>query len=363
MERKWISRPYQPGDEKEIGALWLLTFPENDEVGRAEVEYWNWQYKNSPAGFGRIRVAVADEGIVGHYAVVPVRMQFEGKSLGGTLSLDTMTHPQYQRQGILATLANDVYDELGRDNFPITYGFPNENSLGPLTKKLGWKYVCALPVYVKPLRPDVITERVLTNGALATIGKPLARLGTALVCRGSAAPREACEKVHWLQSFDQRADHLWDEACDPSKLTLTRNTEFLNWRYVQNPLRDYRILGYEEQDQLVAYAVVRCMEQIGLQGGMIMELVARPGRDDALEAVLAVAEEYFRNQGMDLVACLMHGDKRSSRLLKHQGFLQAPKKMFKEWHFGVRTNADGVDEDSIADPSRWYITLGDTDII
>ena len=363
MEAKWFAREYEAGDESAIGALWRAAFPDDDEVGRTELEYWNWQYRDPPAGFARIRVAVADGRIVGHYAVIPVAMQVEGKHVCGTLSLDTMTHPDCQRQGILTKLASEVYDELGRAGLPITYGFPNENSVGALTKTLGWHYVCALRVYVKPLHADVIAERLLPGGLLGSMAKPLAHLGATLIGRPSSVPEPARNNMRWLERFSSDADELWQAVYNRSKIALTRNADFLNWRYPQNPLRGYRILAYEEQGQLLAYAVLRCMEQFGLRGGMIVDLVGHPTRDDALATVLAAAEEYFRQEDMDLAACLMHGDRRTVQSLRRSGFLPAPGRAFKEWHFCVRLNDSSTDADCIADADRWYVTFGDTDVI
>jgi hypothetical protein len=274
-----------------------------------------------------------------------------------------MTHPDFQRRGILGMLAGQVYDELGREGLPITYGFPNENSVGALTRKLGWDYLCALPVYVKPLRADRIARRFLPGRLLGTLAGPFARLGARIVSPACSVSAAESQRLRWLERFDQRADELWDRLYDPAKIALARSARFLNWRYPANPLREYRILAYEEDGRLLAYAVLRCMAQFGLRGGMIVELVGAPDRDDALAAVLAGAEAFFRQEGMDLTACLMHGDPRALRLLRQCGFLKAPRRAFKEWHFCVRLNNDSVDRNAVVDPDRWYVTFGDTDII
>jgi hypothetical protein len=308
-------------------------------------------------------VAVIGERIVGQYVVIPVPMQLKGEAILGTLSLDTMTHPDYQRQGILTTLAGELYAELGFTGFPITYGFPNKNSIDPLTRKLQWVYICSLPVYVKPLKPNAIVDGIVPDPLLGMVAKPLAKLGTAILSPPAKVASETRAKLRWLKQFDARADELWQMVYDRSKIALTRSATFLNWRYFQNPLRDYRAVAYEEGGHLVAYAVVRCMEQFRLRGGMITELVGQPDRDDALVAVLAAVEEYFAEEELDLVACLVHGDRRATRLLQSSGFLQAPKRAFKEWYFGVRLNNDSVQSDMASDRDSWYLTFGDTDVI
>ncbi|MGD9405394.1 MAG: GNAT family N-acetyltransferase [Anaerolineae bacterium] len=362
MERKWITRAYQPGDETGLMALWKAAFPDG-ESGRAEVDYWNWQYRDPPAGAAQFRLAVVGDQIVGQYVVIPMSMHVKGKLIRGTLSLDTMTHPAYQRQGIFTTLAKELYAELGNEGFPITYGFPNENSIGGFVGKLQWVDVCSLPLFVKPLRADLIARRFLPGRLLGTLAGPLARLGARIVSPACSVPAADRQRLCWLEQFDQRADELWDAVYDPAKIALSRSAQFLNWRYPANPLREYRILAYEEEGRLLAYAVLRCMAQFGLRGGMVVDLVGDPDRDDALVAVLAGAEAFFRQKGMDLAACLMYGDPRALCLLRQCGFLKAPRRAFKEWHFGVRLNDESVDRAAVVDPDRWHVTFGDTDII
>jgi hypothetical protein len=213
------------------------------------------------------------------------------------------------------------------------------------------------------LRPDTIVDQVVSKHLLAALAKPFARLATAIVSRSLAVPGQVRANVRWLERFDARADELWQTAYDRRKIAVTRDAAFLNWRYYLNPRRDYRVVAFEEKDQLVAYAVARCMEQFGLHGGMITDLVGRPGREDALQTVLAVAMEHFMEQRMDLAACLIYGDRRVARLLKRNGFLPVPKRAFKEWYFGVRVNNESVSPDLVNDPGNWYLTFGDTDII
>ncbi len=363
MERKWSTRMYQPGDEQGILELWRLVFSEGEQE-RGTLAYWNWQFRDNPAGLASIRIAADREKIVGQYAVIPMRLQIQGRPVTATLSLDTMTHPDYRRQGMFETLATELYAELDKAGVPIIYGFPNDNSLGGFVKKLQWTHICSLPVYVRPLRPGIIVQQVVSNPALAAVAKPIAELAGAIAFRPGALPETIQRKICWLERFDERVDVLWAKMYDPRKIAVTRSAEFLNWRYLGSPTRGYRALAFEEKGDLVACAILRCMEQFGLHGGMITDLLSQPGREDALQAILEAAIAYFAAQEMDLAVCLSYGDNRVTALLKRNRFLLPPKQFaYKEWHFGGRVGNGEIAAAVISDSANWYLTFGDTDII
>jgi hypothetical protein len=61
---------------------------------------------------------------------------------------------------------------------------------------------------------------------------------------------------------------------------------------------------------------------------------------------------------MNVMACLVNGDDRYTRLLRKQGFLPPPGKIgFKEWYFGYRINRPTVSEEVCADRSSWFLTF------
>jgi len=363
MDIKWTTRNYKPGDEQGIIDLWRASFPEG-ELERAELGYWNWQFIDNPAGRGKIRLAVHDGKIVGQYTVIPMHMQVQGIPVLGTLSIDTMTHPDYRHQGMFRTLANELYAQLGENHIPLTYGFPNDNSLGGFVKKLQWKHIYTLPVYVKPLRVGAIIEQVICNPFLAHAVLPFAQLTRAVFLRNHVPLSEIGDQLHWIIRFDSRADELWHRAYDTNMVAVTRDAMYLNWRYFDNPQRDYRAVAFEENGELIAYAVVRVMKQFGLRGVMIMELESQPNRDDAIQEVIKAISEYILEVGADLATYLAHGENYLIDLLKQNGFILLPKRFsLKNWFFGVRMNDHSIDQQIINDPDNWYLTFGDTDII
>jgi hypothetical protein len=360
---QWTPRAYQEGDAQGILELWNRVFAGVDP-DRGKLSYWNWQFNENPTGRGRAWLAVVGEAIVGHYAAIPMQIHMEDKLIPAALSLGIMTREDYRRQGIFETLARRLHDELGHDGLAITYTFPNENSIGGLVKKLEWTQICTLPVYVKPLRPDNILAGVIKNALLGAVAGRIAGPCGMFFQRTSRVSSSLLKQVHPVNQIDSRFDELWQAARPVGKIAVLRSAAYLDWRYLRNPTRDYVVLALEEEDRLVAYAVVRCMQQFGLNGGMITELVSGPDRPDAREAVLVAAIHYSLAQRMDLCACTVRGDDLSTSLLRRNGFFPIPEQLApKKWYFGAHVNNDSVNAALAKDPGRWYLTFGDTDVI
>jgi hypothetical protein len=145
---------------------------------------------------------------------------------------------------------------------------------------------------------------------------------------------------------------------------VVRDSAYLNWRYFDNPAREYRAIVAQRAGEIVAYLVTRCMEQFGLRGGMIVDLGALPGGEGALALLLGHAEQFFREQGMDLTACLINGERRYVPLLRQQGSWPLPGRLgFKRWYFGYRLNSPKLSEAVCADRAHWFLTFGDTDVV
>lgn len=363
MGGSWIARRYQPGDEDGILRLRRLVFGEAD-APRNTAEYWRWEYIDAPAGRATIWVGEAEGSIVGHYAIRPVKMQHRGEPVLGSTSIDAMTHPHYRRESVFATLGQRAYEDVAQDGPSLTYIFPRKISMAGSIAKFDWKYLCALSVFVKPIDGSAIAERFISDRAILAPVRAISRLLLGLVYKGRHSHAEECCELRWLERFDGGIDRFWAQLAPRYPIAVVRDSSYLNWRYFDNPDRYYRTLVAVQSGDIVSYIILRCMEQFGLRGGMIVDLGALPGCEGALAALVDRAEEFFRVEEMDVLACLVNGDERYVQLLRQQGFRLLPAKLgFKQWYFGYRLNRPTLDGEVCADRSNWFLTFGDTDVV
>jgi GNAT superfamily N-acetyltransferase len=105
---------------------------------RLSVAVWEWAYLANPNGAGIASLCYAGDRLVGHYAMIPVRLRSNKCLVNAYQSMTTMVSAEYRKEGLFVKLATDAYAqarELGAD---CVLGFPNAMSTPGFRKKLNW---------------------------------------------------------------------------------------------------------------------------------------------------------------------------------------------------------------------------------
>lgn len=211
-------RQYQQGDEKEILKLFKLVFKQE-----MTIEYWKWRFKDNPYTKEILITLMWEEKeLIGHYAVSPVEMLFEGKIIKTALSMTTMTHPEHGGKGVFSQLASHLYNELESKGYKMVWGFPNNNSHYGFVKNLNWKDIAIIPMM------SVQMEEIRVK-----------------------AEKKNDYKI--LKSFDPGI--LLSIQNSPKPLSIHKTREYLEWRYVNNPSQKYKILNLKNENGLAVYKI------------------------------------------------------------------------------------------------------------
>jgi GNAT superfamily N-acetyltransferase len=370
--KMWSLRRYKEGDEKDI--LELLRM---NHVYRT-IEEWSWEYKNNPFG-NLIVVAEHDGRVVGHEALVPAYMKIGTRVARGSQAVDLIVHPKLRRQGISLAIGKMLVREAEKEGIDLSYGFPNKLShYGHL--KFGWFDVAKVSQLVKPLNmnniPNLLaryqtvkvlgkhrTTRTASRYLLQTILKAISFFSkTFNQINGNDDDESENMQVRTVESFDKRIDDFWKNISKNYSVIVIRDKEYLNWRYFQKPNAGYTVLLAEKDAEILGYVVLRCMNKEGLKLGYIVDLLASPANRGLIQRLIVSAIRHFRNEKADLVACRILknslGGRLQNKLLKYNGFIQ-----FSSDPLICRTNSDQLSRKIVADPEKWYITIGDTDYL
>ena len=96
MESCLTIAKYCPGDEEKLLDLFCSSFNR-----KLDLNFWEWRFKNCPAGRGVIQVFWDEKHLVAQYAVTPVLLNINGSETLTGLSGTTMTHPAYRGNNCL----------------------------------------------------------------------------------------------------------------------------------------------------------------------------------------------------------------------------------------------------------------------
>ena len=308
---------YQPGDEKHILELFSKCFP-----GRQmDPQYWDWRFRKNPAGDIQIQLAWSNDELVGHYAVSPVVLSIHGADHLTALSLTTMTHPAQRGAGLFRLLGNQLYENLAHSCYVIAWGFPNDMIHHARVRNLHWRAIYEIPMFTLDL------ERLKTS-------------------HGSDCVQE-------LYQFGPEFDDLWTQAKQSYGILTKRDQKYLKWRFKDNPIVHYRILGYSMNGAMQGYLVFSIYRGEHLQ---IVDMLTVPDPSIALELVWAVIN-ISKDINMKVVTMWLPVHQRVHQELERIGFANIGPITY----LGARAlDLDNQHED-IWDARRWHYSMSDSD--
>jgi GNAT superfamily N-acetyltransferase len=315
-ERNISVRSYRPGDEHLIIALFKEAFGRD-----LSLPYWTWRFQDNPVYEIIANLACDGDRPVSHYCVSPTRMSVFGKEYLTGLSISTMTHPDYRGCGLFARLAEDLYHQMKEKGMLMVWGFPNRLIHRPRVNDLSWSDIYEIPTFFK----------ILSEG------------------RRMPEPSSA---VCYLNGFDSSFDTLWDKIKSSNRIITVRSSAYLDWRYKRNPVNDYTIFGYKEDERLRGYAVCKqFMHDVDLVD-ILCDNDTVGG--ELMSAVLQWAEQKRANR----VNMWLNVHLPLHRELEKHGFINGEPVTY----VGARLLAPGLDVKGIYNFRNWYLTMGDSDV-
>lgn len=353
MDRVWKKRHYLNGDEYKLIRLFASAWGKWHSL-----EYWRWKYCQNPQGFSERLIWVAEvDDLVGHYAIIGTRLKLGDTYILGAQSVDTATHPKYQRRGIFKDLAMSVYEHASQIEIPVVYGFAAGASLKGLTNHLGWKIVSPVPVLMYPLNFKKVASLKFTNRFLRRLVVLWLMVDTKLWRRDRAISKIPEGQVVHLSSFDERFNVFWEDIQLDYCNLIVRDKDYLNWRYSLEPEHEYAILALVKDEKIFGFTVVGISEGENVRIGNILEALCLPEHDEAFLALLEAGVSWLKHRHADVVRCWMPEWHRNWRLLRKFGFRRYKTALT----LSVRCTMSGPLTKTLFRRKLWFFTLGDSD--
>ena len=320
-----------------------------------DMEIVRWQFLRNPVEKEFVDIAIDKEKdkTAAIYAISPVEFKLEDEVLIGAQSLNTMTDKDYRGQGLFIKLAKSVYEKAENSGVKLVYGFPNGNSIYGFQKKLDWQILDPVPFLIKPLKSKYFTKRISFLKFLPNIPLSIKR-----------ASHSKNYKLETRNEFPLEVNSLWADFSKNIVVAINRNKTYLDWRYIEKPNEDYKIIHcYSLENKYLGFVVYAVKTKHKGKIGYIMELVYDLDDHKAGEILLDSAVSEIKTQNADCILswCLSHSP--NYKVFKKHFFLNMPEKIRPvELHFGARS-FDAKYDKIINNRNSWYLSYSDSDTV
>lgn len=348
--------------EAHLDELVALARIEYGDSEIADSDYLRWQYIGNPAGKAVVVVARSDSGeLAGQYVVIPLMFRFDGRPVKGSLSLNTLTHPEFRGQGLFTRMANETYAVCERLRLGITLGFPNKNSYPGFVRKLQFRHIGNASVMFKPLAP----ARLL--GSLPKLRGAAKYAPSGLESDGIEDIR-ARAGAYTIGDLDFRNDSdAYDRLISGQNIprfSVLRQAGFARWRFQDIPTRNYRAFQAADANGMQAACVVRQRMVKGIECAFVVDLELGEGEAglDAGRALLKTVLDCYRRIGVALAGMMVNPGSRAHRLARSIWFREMPSRLLPhDAPIIVRRNGESVPE-SVYSVDQWAFCFGDYDV-
>ncbi len=267
-----------------------------------------------------------------------------------------MTHPDYQRQGILNAMANIGTQYRVEHGFDLDHGTSTPQRF-PVYQKLKITHkhivVCQPPLMVKVINwGQVLKERFRIP---AFLGNLLGYICERLITRTTSLPYINIQ-VERISAFSEDIDEFWLKASRLKDIIFVRDRKYLNWRYVEKPGNEYVIFQARRQQEIVGFIVLK-LEKKDEKRGFIVDLLTLPDEDSVAKVLITRAVEYCREEDAALLLCLIFRDTMYYRVLRKLGFTHR----YSGIQLNVRVFDTDISKEFIGDSGNWHFMFGDTD--
>jgi len=318
-------RPLAFGDEAQLMRSFTEAFSAVDPNFQPwSAARWRWQFQENPAGTRLMAAFDGDGRALAQYAGVPQRARLDGEAVTFTQAVGSFCLPAAR--------------SLGRQSLFVKTGFAYADEyVGPGGDAWTWGY-------------PVVSARRIGEHAL---GYERVREQTMLVApHERITPAASSATVDEVGELPEEVDELFGRLAPRYSAVCERTKGWLDWRYKRHPEHRYRMATARKEGALTGYVIAR--PQV-FQGARRLVVCDWWCEDPAEGALMSWLCEAARDAGVKGVAACFHHQAEEYRVWQERGFQVVPTSL-------VLSGRSHTRRPPFWFASRWYTTLGDSDL-
>jgi hypothetical protein len=334
------------------------------EIQVPPLEHLLWKMRSDPIASRHQWVSVVEGEIVAMMLRIVRRVRVKGRDYVVREGVDAAIDPRYEGQRLFGAMLDHALATPHRTEIDLTFSFTTNPRMQRRSLRIGGRPIAnRIQALEKPCRVRAMVARRKKRHE-GRLPAPLAVLRIEL----KKAWNRLRHPRYWrrvnrgwsidtLERFDDRTDRLFDEAARSFDFLVVRQQGFMNWRYRDPAAARFTVRVAEGEGSILGYLILKISEG----EGYIADLLALPGRADALRSLIEDALRIFREARVDRIHCWMIDRHPYNRILRRYGFMDSGSEV------GFTYMAGNLDDQAlafVAEPgARIHLTHGDSDWI
>lgn len=361
-------RQMRPDELPEIFRLYGEAFgPESLAAFR---QRFDWEFVQNPRCDGEMApmwVAVDEDGsLIGYIGSFPMLLKVGDRSLLTSSSGDLLVTAAARGKGVGGLVSKAYRDGAGE---LATDGFGYQPVTGRIYKRLGYQEVECMPVYMRPMQIGALYRFALGSGraprvfswpgvaGLGAAGSALAQVAVSGMNRLRMPPRGSLN-VTTARDIGEEYDELWQRVSPEFPLAFVRDSAWIRWRFVDDPVATHTVLeARDATGTLAGYLVYSISEKSNMRVMRVMDLFCSLERTDVVDALAAQLLEDASREGVAAISCWGLHPSLRKRMRRYLYFTPPSEQQATLLY----CTGDEATQALVYDGAQWHATRGDGD--
>lgn len=314
----------------------LRTFFQQEKYRNRAAEWLDWKFGRNPHGLGITVLAMKNDEIVGFLGFIPRHMNIKGDRITSYQAVDGFITSSERGKGLFGLMVQNATDFFRSKQSVFLFGFPDSYLL-PMYLRKDWVIVGDIRKYAYPLNFDLLIKAFRPLHFL----RPLGKLANYFHHHFNISGR-------FLEKATPCPINVFDRAFSVNlNLFAIRDADYLNWRFVSNPMATYTNLYFDNgRGDILGFCSLKIIGNVVT----IMDLVI----SDKYEICLQQLFEYLLLKNISHICYFCLPDDYNARLLRKIGF----------WNFQTSDTLivfSNLELGDLFSKSDFVLSLGDSD--
>lgn len=318
--------------------------------------YWRWRFLNNPAGKGNLVVAVRNNRVIGKYGLCYVHFVGQEKIIRAGLMESLQVYLSERTWYCYRGLVEQSIREEQDDDLAFHFGLSPSHLL-ELYQRLGVISLGPVPLCIGFLDVTKTLEKYPVPYPLSLAGwfiQPI--VGVKL-----KQERTCNLDFRTIEIFDNSFDQLYETLTNKRTVSIFKNAEYLNWRYVKFPGPCYERLAAYQKEKLEG--VVIFQNTTSWKVSFLLEVMARNDNPTIIRFLLSHTFQLLKMKGISHIKALFPVKSTVAAVLKEMGFKSCSRRwwsrdVLSRYNFVFAPNPHREVRVKL-DLNNWDFSLGD----